>query len=381
MARGELRNPLLYTSLMDHYGDVSVVNLGNPGSYSYPSLKKSGMRRGGRVPMGRVHEWGEIYAVRCKVCGDHKPRLYVSHYTGTKAYTKTVVNKVKGTSKPGSPVIFGIVAVCHNERCNVTRDISKVLDATGELTDVITHAPMKYTGGMVESVELPANYSLFDPKVPEEVLSYVSNRGYDIDYLQNQFDVRYMPPGTYMWTRDDDSKVESWDHRLLIPITRARRIIGWQARIAQDVVKSPGNKIRKYIFPPTGVTGGEGKSCWLYNSYKASYNTELTIVEGVTDAWRVGGATVAAFGKSLSERQIQILKDGWGHFASCVIAFDGDSDAWKAACKVRDRLLEEGVFRKGVTALRLAEGMDPDNYSTEQINSLIKQARSRCQPL
>ena len=215
MSRGEIRNKELYTALVNTYPDVQVVNSGNPGSYTYPPQKGSGLRRGNKtkVPLGRVEEWGEIYALRCPICQDNKPRLYISHYTGAKAYTKEVKDKKTGKLKKGSPVKFVIVSVCHNERCNVSREVQAVFDLAGEISEFITHAPTKYKGGVIDSVQLPVNHSLFDPCVPASVLDYIAARGYAPDYLQRTFDIRYMPPGTYMWPRETDGKVvNSWDH-------------------------------------------------------------------------------------------------------------------------------------------------------------------------
>lgn len=376
-----IRNPKLYTILREDCHEIEIAGIGEPGTYTYPAQKNCGLRKSSkRKGVGRVMEWGETYHINCPRCGDTKRRLYVSHYTGANAFTSKKRDKTTNKMVPCSAIEFGIVAVCHNEHCNIAPYLRDVVRKAGRLGDVIVHAPMAFNGGIMTSVPLPNNYSLFDSAVPDSVLEYIGARRYSADYLQKAYDIRYMPPGTRLWDRPDGSEVVSWDERLLIPVYRSKRVIGWQARIAEEVVKVPGvtSKVKKYLFPPVAVTGGQGKGSWFYNSYAASYCFDIVLVEGVTDVWRVGPHAMCIFGKTLTEAQLGILQDVWGFFASCVIVFDGDPEAWDAACKLRDRLREKGVFKRGVTALRLAEGYDPDDYSTEEINVLIDEARAQC---
>jgi len=377
MSGSKLKSPKLYTILREDCDSIAITSVGEPGVYTYPSQKFCGLRKSKkRKGVGRVEEWGETYSINCPECGDTKNRLYVSHYTGATAATSSKKHKDTGEKVPCGFIEFGTVAVCHNEHCNVAPYLKRVLARAGELGDVVVHAPAKFSGGVVESVPLPLNFSLFDSAVPNEVLDYIADRRYTPDYLEKNFDIRYMPPGTFLWKRADGTEVKSWDPRLLIPVYRAHVVIGWQARIAQDVPQ--GTKVKKYLFPPTSVTHGEGKSSWFYNGYEASYCKDIVIVEGVTDVWRIGLHALCIFGKTIGQSQIEVMKEAWGSFASCVIVFDGDPDAWKAANKLKNILREQNVFPGGVTALRLGAGYDPDNYTTEEINLLIDKERLKC---
>jgi hypothetical protein len=374
----KILNPGLYTALVRRFGKVNIANPGDLGEYTCPPTNLSARGKAPKQkPMAKILKWGETYSVNCPRCGDTRQRLYISYFSGNMVSTSTTKCAKTNAPKEAGWFQFGNVYHCKNEGCHVGHEISNAVGVGKSLhaDQVIKTKPVAYRGGLVDSINLPKNFPLNSTAVPVDVLQYVQTRHYSPADLDGQFDVRYMPPGVKMW-ENEEGDVMSWDHRLLIPITRAYKIIGWQAR---STVSNPtSKKHKKYIFPPVSVTG-EGKSSWLYNMAEASYHKDLVIAEGVTDVWRIGQQAVGSFGKVLSDQQIKILKMVWGSYASCVIAFDGEKEAWKYALEMENLFRAHNIFAGGVKALRLAEGYDPDNYTHEEINTLIHNARLQCQ--
>jgi hypothetical protein len=374
----EIRNPGLYTALVNRFKYVEVTGVGKEGAYSCPSEVAIGRFKQDKTkPYAKVSDWGETYHVDCPNCGDTRKRLYISHFTGTKTSTSKTKCKKTGIEKSGGWYLFGLVYDCKNEGCYLNPLLKQIVEEGYKISpeQIIKTKPGKYFGGLIDKVDLPVNYPLTSPLVPEEVIQYIYSRRYTPSELDADFDVRYLPKGSKLWTGQTGKDIISWDDRLLIPITRAYKIIGWQARAIKPHPIKHLNK--KYIFPPLSVTT-EGKSQWLYNMSAASYCTDLVIVEGVTDVWRIGKNAVATFGKSVSEEQLKILKLVWGSFASCVIVFDGEAEAYAKAKEIETICREQKIFKNGITALRLAEGYDPDNYSREEITNLITEARKLC---
>jgi hypothetical protein len=369
---GDALNPILYTALRQEFGEVEISSRGSVGAYSCPSGKGIGISKLSKAhAYAKVEDWGETYHVNCPFCNDRKKRLYISYFTGLTVHRKQAVDPLTQLLKPGSPVSLGTIAVCHNEHCNVRDLLRTLLASAGSMATVqIQPSTVAYKGAKIVDVELPPNYPLLGNNVPKKVLDYLAERRYDPVYLATQFDIRFVPAGTVMWLREDGKPVKTYENRILIPISKGRRIIGWQARIAE---RSDNPKARKYIFPPTRLTGGVGKSTWLYNASEASYRSDLVLVEGVTDAWRVGEQAVALFGKACTLDQMKIIDRVWSYHATCVVLLDGDAQAEARALVAKFR--EMKAFPKGIDFVPLPTGYDPDSYTTEEINAIIDEAR------
>ena len=73
----ELLNPVLYRLLCHRYGEqnVEAVSGGMPITWSL-----SRQRIGQNIKLSRdVEDSGEEFRLRCPLCKDHRPRLYVNH--------------------------------------------------------------------------------------------------------------------------------------------------------------------------------------------------------------------------------------------------------------------------------------------------------------
>jgi hypothetical protein len=206
---------------------------------------------------------------------------------------------------------------------------------------------------------------LIDPEVPDTVLQYLEERRFDPYSLHEQHTVMYMPEGVKYMSGDEEK--ENQEDRLLIPILQRMRTAGWQARIIGQGKYEHSHK-KKYIFP-----GGSKKGEWIYNMDTALYEVDITLVEGVSDVWRVGSGGIALFGKKPSSVQYQIMSYLWKVAGSCVICLD--KDAQKEAKKVHEHLLKMKTFPDGISVLVLDKG-DPADYNPREISQLLQEARN-----
>jgi DNA primase len=91
------------------------------------------------------------------------------------------------------------------------------------------------------------------------------------------------------------------------------------------------------------------------------------VVEGVFDAFRVGPRAVALLGSSLSFQQQQMLQNWWGKGAVCLLL---DPDAIEDMDRML-QLLGKKQYRWGAFKVELPDGKDPDDFSREDLWSLI----------
>jgi hypothetical protein len=350
-------NSALYTELNRVFKtEVHIASEGEEGSFTCPS---STQRRLGRKQKKfiQIDDWGEAYHLNCPGCKDTRKRLYVCHMYGQKFL------------KPGTKQEYfaGRAYICHNEQCDVTAWLDQLDNSV--VCTYIESKPRGFVRIIDKEMDIPKGcIPLIDPGVPSEVLSYLQERHFDPFFLHQEHMVMYMPEGTtYM---SGEEKHASTEDRILIPIVQRIRAVGWQARIIGNG-KYPDSSKKKYIFP-----GRSKKNQWLYNMDTALYQTDITIVEGVTDVWRVGAGGLAIFGKKPSAHQYQIISYLWKVAGSCVICLD--KDAQKQAKKIHEVLLASGGFPDGVTNLELEHG-DPADYSPRELQELIKDARNEAQ--
>jgi DNA primase len=126
----------------------------------------------------------------------------------------------------------------------------------------------------------------------------------------------------------------------------------------------------KYRFPP-----GFRKSQVLFNLDRAieTSGNEVIVVEGLFDALKVHQAghpaVVALMGSSFSQRQSELLLS---HFASVKVMLDGD-DPGRYAAEVMPKLLRP---KMRVHEVELPNGMQPDQLSSAEINTLIGSERA-----
>lgn len=273
-------NPILYQALQRIFGDVEVANAGN-GAKLYPQQK---LTRRGLKMVTTISKGAEHYCVKCRFCGDRKPRLWVNHRYGTP-------DLITGNA-------MQFMASCFNEDClsdadNMRRFQDELEEAMAGRAMVLRTPEVEDADRVTTQVLPGVTRLLTELPATHPAVMYLKGRGYDIKALSKFYDIRAIvePP---------EGKAFLIDH-IVIPIRMQRDLVGWQARYPADLDwKATG--ARKYYNLP-----GMPKRLFLYNYDTARRYRMVVVVEGVTSVWRMGGPVVAIFGKSLSEQQRRML--------------------------------------------------------------------------
>lgn len=136
-------------------------------------------------------------------------------------------------------------------------------------------------------------------------------------------------------------------NRLVIPVYLDGEVVSYQAADLtgrSDVkYRTAENEINQFLYR------------WDRLDPNAGY---LILVEGVLDAWRVGGNAVATFGTSLTTQQRTLIIQA--QFPCVVVCWDGD--AWIHAQK---ELEELSPYLDRIGQVYLPNGEDPDSFGTE----------------
>src|SRR4051812_31326182 len=126
----------------------------------------------------------------------------------------------------------------------------------------------------------------------------------------------------------------------------------------------------KYKLP-----AGFHKSAELYNLHRAKACQTLTIVEGYFGTIRLFGAlrvpTVGLMGASVSDRQIELLKEHCPALRFVTVCLDGDEPGRKASETVAARLAAHWWVRIAL----LPDGMQPDTAPAEVVLATLGRTR------
>jgi hypothetical protein len=346
-----LHNALARLALAKNLGDVTIVNEDKKGTYDLPQEAESSFRYHKETvtyadvpPSG----WGECYHLNCPGCGDTRRRLFVSHLWGHEMrYRRSLVRFSRK------------LYVCHNEHCRLEDFFAELSIDPNEKS---TLKPERKRPLLGAQVPIPAPlYALSNDLVPVGVLAFLAGRDFDPLELERNWGVCYMPRGASYNT--GRKQVTFHEDRLWIPVHNRRRLAYWQARVLVDTSWQK----RKYM--NAQLEGDVGKAMMLYNMDRAWRYTNVTLVEGITDVWRIGDDAVALLGTTLHRPQLEIMKVMWGHCGSACVCLDGD--AVDKAAVIAEQLRKEQVFPDGVSVVRLDEDADPADYTREEIRSRL----------
>jgi len=149
-------------------------------------------------------------------------------------------------------------------------------------------------------------------------------------------------------------------NRLVIPVYYQDELVSYQAADMtgrSDVkYRTAKNEINQFLYR------------WDMVDLSLGY---LVLVEGVLDAWRLGGNTVATFGTSLTTRQRTLIVQS--KVPCIVLCWDGD--AWLHAKEEMEEL-QPYVDRIGQVSVSLPVGEDPDSYghsnTWREINGVLE---------
>ena len=295
-------NQPLYESLVRLYKKVSVVNEGEKGVIT-DTVRVEGCLVASRT------SGGEQYKFNCPVCGDKRGRLYVSHWA------------FRSMTKAGKPLNTNGLMLCHNEHC----DLSPVKKSIGRsIVGMESGVVLGYEVAAerkTQVVNLPdGSIPINSMDAPAECKEYLESRGFNLKELYSVYKVHAV------------RRLKEYpEHgpKIIYPVYWNGECVFWQARLAFTPTREQTRQgARKYY-----ITPGAKKSEYLYNRDGAlasmaettSANRFVVMVEGVTDAQRVGSCSVAFFGKFPSLKQKQIIRWTMLHRGTGILLLDPDA--------------------------------------------------------
>lgn len=170
--------------------------------------------------------------------------------------------------------------------------------------------------------------------------NYLHGRGFDPDELTRLWDVRGIAYHPRL----------AW--RVLIPVSHRDKTVSWTTRATAD-----GGK--RYRSADTSQEAVPIKSIVYGGQY---VRHAVVIVEGPTDAWRVGPGAVALLGVSYTRAQVAQL----AAIPVRVVVFDNDSDGQRKAVQ----LCHELRAFPGKTENVMLDAADPGSASPREIKQL-----------
>lgn len=160
----------------------------------------------------------------------------------------------------------------------------------------------------------------------ENEIKYLTNRNYNIPYLQKKFGIQ----GGGIWG--------DWSYRIIIPIFYKGELVSWTGRSILDKSVMKELNIPRYKNLSIEQSVVDPKTI-LFNSDN-SRNDSVILVEGPFDVMRMGNDTVCSLGTSVTEAQKLYLVQNYG---KVFIAFDNEVSAQNKAHKLGKELVSLGT--------------------------------------
>lgn len=141
--------------------------------------------------------------------------------------------------------------------------------------------------------------------------------------------------------------------RLFIPIVVHNCVVSWTTRtIGSHPVRYMSAKPNEESIPLKTI---------LYGCDFAHHT--IIVVEGATDAWRIGKGAVATLGLTISESQVREI----GAYPIRVVCFDNSDNAQRRADSLASRL---SCLPGETEVVRLETGDDPASADIDEINEM-----------
>lgn len=245
----------------------------------------------------------------------------------------------RATSKKGINYII-TCPVCHKKRkCWVTPSVGIYhcfrCDSAGPIRDLVgdtrvtlnTHTRVE-TRPVRAMAEPGLLTSLTELASDHPAINYIRKRGFDVKELNDVYGVKYCVEGRRF------AEIFDTTNTLIFPFWMNNKIVGWQARmlytpddLTEEECAAMGynrDDDGDWIRPPKYWTApGVEKGKILYNYDWARQSQVVVVCEGVFDAIAAGKNAVAAFGKSVTDDQINMFKAYWD--AAVLLLDPGDA--------------------------------------------------------
>ena len=346
-------NKRLYNGLVRAFGQVRIAKEGEPMNYRMVTDPLT------HKPRVSVISGGEDYKICCPFCGDTRYRLEVNHRWNT--------------TDPVTEARFGISLMrCYNDGCDANLDAPPLVrrECQQRLQELLRPYVARALGlrtpaaqpKRLTEAKLPGKCVPLSQLPPDHPANnYLLTRGFHPWRLEQDFRVMYC-------LEDANENVSK---RLIIPVYREGKLVGWQARY---VGTPPADYVPKYYTMP-----GLPKRQLLYNYDNAMHTRFGVIVEGVTDVWRVGKQGVALLGSSLSTHQVALATAAWGE-TGVGLMLDPEFVAEPRKYPERptsyenivERLSDPTAFKWGTLEIKLALGCDPGGMRAVELWKVIQ---------
>jgi len=192
--------------------------------------------------------------------------------------------------------------------------------------------------------ELPKGTLDYFPKLHRE---YLENRNFDPDDLIS------------LWDLKATGKKGDYAKRIVAPVYYRDTLMSYQGRDVTNRSKLPykacaeENEKRHHKHCLYGIDLAVGEA--------------VLVVEGITDAWRMGIGAVATFGIKYTEAQVLLL---YYHYKRIFVMFDqGEEQAQQQAKELTHRLSVMGKEAENIT---INKECDPGDLSNEEANFIMR---------
>lgn len=151
--------------------------------------------------------------------------------------------------------------------------------------------------------------------------AYLTDRGYDAARIEGLYGLKGTGP------------IGRYKFRIIAPIWHDKRLVSYQGR---DIT---GRAPLPYKACPKALELRDHKHC-LYGAELVG-GTSVVVVEGITDAWRLGRGAVATFGIEYTPTQVHLL----AQYKHVMILYDQEPTAQKQARKLMAAIAALGGTR------------------------------------
>lgn len=307
-----------------------------------------------------ITNFGEEFVLNCPFCRDQRGRMRVSEtYRPTdrsRFHRWYCFNNNCQTS--------GVLATRFNLRIN-----SALLAAQGSGSGDLwlpTTTALNF-GEAAGPISLPPEFaSLMTLPIEHHARNYLTSRNFDPEQLARDWHVGYVDVS--------DSSQPRIVRRLVIPFYQIETsdLVGWQARVIEESGQP------KYL-----TATGFRKSSQLYGMPGVTDRSEIVVVEGVTDAWRIGRNAVALLGKSASLTQLNLLMALASKASALMVALDRDAETEAAQLieRLRGQLSLRAVSTQVLRCLPPDGRKDFGECRPEEVEPALRRARANARLL
>ncbi len=180
----------------------------------------------------------------------------------------------------------------------------------------------------------------------EQHIKYILKRNFDPDVIIREYGIMGCGP------------IGPYKYRIIIPIYYQEQLISYQGRSITDKTRMRYKACikAKEVIPYKSI---------LYDMDK-SMDSSVVVVEGITDAWRLGHGSVATFGISYTQAQVNLLSK----YHTVHILFDSEPGAQRLAHTLAEQLSVLGVS----AYVHTIEGYkDPGSLPQKEADYIMKQ--------